>query len=292
MQGIAARTGRSLIVFTWDGGSLDHISLDAEPQFDILLFDFTGRATRPDRDWPFLSQKTECKGDVLRVVSRYLRQDGRHPEYVALFDHDIKACIGGINRVLEIARREKLDSFAPALSHDSYFSYPRFLEKPHSTVRKTKWVEVMMPFYRTELFLAADDFYERSITAYGIDSFVMPMFQKLLGMENVAIIDLVTVTHMHPVSSGSRCCSNGLTPYRERVLARQHCLAWIRTHNPELIGTPWYYDTFAPFDGPARFWLLRLLWPLHKVRRFWESLPSLRRRTAKRTSLPRALPPA
>ncbi|MCE7796793.1 hypothetical protein LWE61_09510 [Sphingobium sufflavum] len=279
MQGIAARTGRSLIVFTWDGGSLDHIGLDADPRFDILLFDFTGRATPPDRDWPFLSHRTECKGDVLRVVSRYLRQQGGSPEYVALFDHDIRTSIGGINRLLDIARREKLDSFAPALSPDSYFSYPRFLACPQSSVRKTRWVEVMMPFYRTELFLAAGDFYERSITAYGIDSFVMPMFQKILGMDNVAIIDLVTVTHMHPVSSGSRCCSNGLTPYRERILARRQCLSWLKANRPDLIGTAWFYATFAPLDGPARFWLLRLGWPWHQAWRLLRSLPSPQRRT-------------
>lgn len=291
MQGIATRAGRSLIVFTWDGGSLEHINLDADPRFDILLFDFTGRASPPaiasGRDWLFLSQKTECKGDVLRVVSRYLRQHGRNPDYVALFDHDIRASISGINRLLDIARREKLDSFAPALTHDSYFSYPRFLARPHSILRKTRWVEVMMPFYRTELFLAADDFYERSVTAYGIDSFVMPMFQKILGMDNVAIIDLVTVTHMQPVSSGSRCCSNGLTPYRERALARQRCLEWLQANKPELVGSSWYYETFAPLDGPARFWPLRLTWPWHAVRRFWAALPSMRRRTAKRV-LPRA----
>ncbi len=287
MPGIATRTGRSLIVFTWDGGSLDHIDLNADPQFDILLFDFTGCAIRPDRDWAFLSQKTECKGDVLRVISRYLRQAGRKPEYIALFDHDIKACIDGINRLLEIARREKLDSFAPALSHDSYFSYPRFLKKPHSSIRKTRWVEVMMPFYRSELFLAAADFYERSITAYGIDSFVMPLFQKILGMDNVAIIDLVTVTHMHPVSSGSRCCSNGLTPYKERRLARRRCLEWLAANRPDLIGSSWYYETFAPLDGPASFWMLRLTWPWHRARHFWTNLYSFRRRSAKR-ALPRA----
>lgn len=284
MQGIAAGAKRSLIVLTWDGGSLDHITLDADPQFDILLFDFTGKASPPDLDWPFLSQKSECKGDVLRIVSRYLRQDRPTPEYVALFDHDIKTSIADINLLLEIARQEKLDSFAPALSHDSYFSYPRFLHKPNNSLRKTPWVEVMMPFYRTELFLAADDFYEGSITAYGIDSFVMPMFQKILDMDNVAIIDLVTVTHMHPVSSGGRCCSNGLTPYRERTLARQRCLNWLKIHRQDLIGTPWYYATFSPIDGPARFWTLRLTWPWHKIRRLLAALSASLRWTDKQAS--------
>ncbi|MFT3967637.1 MAG: hypothetical protein QM690_17325 [Sphingobium sp.] len=278
MQGSGKRLERSLVVFTWDGGSLDHIDMDAEPAFDILLFDFTGRAACPGNDWPFLSQKTECKGDVLRVASRYLRQDPFLPDYVALFDHDIKVSISDINRLLDIAQREKLDSFAPALTHDSHYSYPRFLQKPGSTLRRTAWVEVMMPFYRTELFLAASEFYENSITAYGVDNFVMPLFQKILGMENVAIIDRVTVTHMHPVSSGSRICSNGLTPYRERMIARRDCLAWLDANRPDLVGTSWYYETFAPLDGPARFWLLRLAWPWHLLRRFLpDMLPSRRR---------------
>lgn len=278
MYKAGTRARRSLIVFTWDGGSLDHISQDAEPEFDILLFDFTGKASPPPGlDWPMLSQKTECKGDVLRIVARHLRQEGRDPEYVALFDHDIRTSIGDINRLLKIAEAERLDSFAPALTHCSYFSYVRFL-RCGVALRPTKWVEVMMPFYRTELFLAGQPFYEDSVTAYGIDSFVIPMFQKVLGMNNVAIIDSITVTHTQPVSSGRRVMSHGLTPYEERRIARRRCLDWLRVNRPDLIGSRWFYETFAPLDGPARFWVLRLAWPWHRTRRMWTGATSYGRR--------------
>lgn len=279
MQNKGARARRSLIVFTWDGGSLDHIGLDAEPAFDVLLFDFTGRATAPaDRDWQFLSVKTECKGDVLRIMARHIRQHGLQPEYVALYDHDIRTRIGDINCLLDIAAREGLDSFAPALTHDSFFSYPRFLSCQESSIRPTRWVEVMMPFYRTELFMAGQSFYEDSVTAYGIDSFVLPMFQKVLDMENVAIVDGITVTHTQPVSSGRRVMSHGLTPFEERIIARRRCIDWLHTHRPDLIGSRWFYETFAPLDGPARFWALRLAWPWHKARRAWSGPNGYRRR--------------
>lgn len=282
MKAVGTPVRRSLVVFTWDGGSLDHICFDSAPDFDILLFDFTGRATRPDEDWAFLSEKTECKGDVLRVVGHYLRRENRLPEYVALFDHDVRTRISDLNCLLDIARREQLDSFAPALTQESYFSYPQFLTHRCSlssgeSIRRIRWVEVMMPFYRSELFLAGTDFYERSITAYGIDSFVIPMFQKVLNMENVAVIDHITVTHTQPVSSGKRRCSNGLTPYQERVNARRECLDWLAVNRPDLVGTAWYYQTFAPLDGPVRFWLLRLGWPWHALRRMAEASPSRRR---------------
>jgi hypothetical protein len=77
---------------------------------------------------------------------------------------------------------------------------------------------------------------------------------------------------MQPVSSGNRCCSNGLTPYKERRLARHQCLEWLRKNKPDLIGSPWFYETFAPLDGPARFWLLRFGWPWHRMQRLWRSL--------------------
>lgn len=275
-----ARPRRSLIVFTWDGGSLDHLRLDAEPEFDILLFDFTGKASAPAGvDWPLLSQKTECKGDVLRIVGHHIRAQHQYPDYVALFDHDIRTGIADINCLLKIARAERLDSFAPALTHESYFSYSRFLTCGAS-LRPIKWVEVMMPFYRTELFLAGQSFYEDSITAYGIDSFVIPMFQKVLGMGNVAIVDSITVTHTQPVSSGHRVMSHGLTPYEERCIARRRCLNWLSEHRPDLMGSRWFYDTFAPLDGPARFWALRLAWPWHKARRAWKGANGARRRLA------------
>jgi len=283
MHKIRAQARRSLIVFTWDGGSLDHINRDAEADFDILLFDFTGKASPPPGiDWPMLSQKTECKGDVLRIVARHLRQEARNPEYVApeyvaLFDHDIRTGIADINRLLRIAQAERLDSFAPALTHCSYFSYVRFL-RCGVALRPVKWVEVMMPFYRTELFLAGQAFYEDSITAYGIDSFVIPLFQKALGMTNVAIIDSITVTHTQPVSSGRRVMSHGLTPFQERRIARQRCLDWLSVNRPDLIGSRWFYETFAPLDGPARFWTLRLAWPWHRARRMWSGATRYGRR--------------
>ena len=270
--------GRSLIVFTWDGGSLDHLARDAEPDFDILLFDFTGKAAAPGNGWPFLSRACECKGDVLRIMSRQLRQSATVPDYVALFDHDIRVRFSDINRLLEIGRRERLDSFAPALTHDSHYSYARFLQQPGGAVRRTGWVEVMMPFYRGNLFLAASDFYEGSITAYGIDSFVMPLFQKVLGLNNVAVIDSVTTTHMNPVSNGARLCSNGLTPYQERVRTRRDCLTWLDANRPDLVGSPWYYAIFAPWDGPASFWSLRLGWPWHRLKRLLAERSSSRRR--------------
>ncbi|CAN5198421.1 hypothetical protein BH10PSE13_BH10PSE13_04570 [soil metagenome] len=280
MHKTGTRARHSLIVFTWDGGSLDHISQDAEPEFDILLFDFTGRASPPPGiDWPMLSQKTECKGDVLRIVGRHLRQEARNPEYVALFDHDIRTSIRDINRLIKIAQAEQLDSFAPALTHESYFSYVRFLSCGVA-LRPVRWVEVMMPFYRTELFLAGQAFYEDSITAYGIDSFVIPMFQKVLGMNNVAIVDSITVTHTQPVSSGRRVMSHGLTPYEERCIARRRCIEWLCVNRSDLIGSRWFYKTFAPLDGPARFWLLRLAWPWHRARRIWTGATSYRRRFA------------
>ncbi len=116
----------------------------------------------------------------------------------------------------------------------------------------------MMPIYAADLFRAATPLFRHSISSYGIDQFVFPMLQKVLGAGDAAILDAIVARHGRAITSDSRVYSNGLTAAAERIRLRRLCIDWLRAEHPALVGTRWFFDIFAPWDGPARFWLERL----------------------------------
>ena len=69
---------KSLVVITWDGISspLSCILKDTIPNFDILIYDYSGIAEQPIIEKistnHFVSVKSECKGDILQNTYRYL----------------------------------------------------------------------------------------------------------------------------------------------------------------------------------------------------------------------------
>lgn len=177
---------------------------------------------------------------------------------MALIDDDVLLSVSSINRALHIARCTGLDVFSPALRHDSVFSHRWTLHRSHRLFHRVEWVEVMMPFYRGALFAAAAPHYAGNVSSWGIDKYLMPTLQKLMGLESTAIVDAVSASHLRPISSGNKVYRNGLTAATEAQRMREHCRALLRERAPELIGSGWYRRTFDRRHavGPAeRLWL-------------------------------------
>lgn len=269
ISGVAAQKP-ALVVYAWNGreAPLLRVSADVEPAFDVLLFDYSGAAgVSVAAGWPVLSCRTECKGEIFREVHRHLAARSDAYDYVGLIDDDIELAWSDLHRLLEIARSHGLDSFQPALTHDSHRAHHWLAQRTGQEVRPLRWVEVMTPFYRTALFLEGGEFFAPSISSYGIDQFVFPTLQKLTGMENVGIIDAVAVRHGRPITSDDKVFANGLTAHQERVVQWRMARARVARDRPDLVGTRWYWQTFSPLGGHWRFWPLRLAAPWLWLRR-------------------------
>jgi len=235
----------------------------------LVTFDFTGRSTSGER---LISHKCAGKGEVIEYVYKWLLRSGQPPEYIAIIDHDIKICISQINRLIAIGAEHRLDSFAPALSRDSYYSFEHLITQPWSGVRAVDFIEIMFPFYRYELFEYCARHFGGTITAYGIDEFGIPAAQKILGAPLTAVIDHVVVKHLNPVASHKRTYRNGLSAYQERALIRRLAMERIALERTDLVGTAWYYRTFARLNGPGRFLVSRATAPWHWARRLISDL--------------------
>ena len=214
---------KSLIVVTWDGKSqpLNHIYFDAAAAFDWLVFDYSGKgdldglsAIAPKH---VLSVATECKGQIISALYKYLQSLNAESnyQYIGIFDDDQSISTSDINKLLFIAHLEQLDVFQPSLTHDSYYDNRQFIHKPGYQVLAADWVEVMCPFYRMDIFNAFALHCIDNISGTGLDLYLVPTIQYLMGKTNTAVVHAVQVKHTRPVRTGARVFSNGKTAVQE-----------------------------------------------------------------------------
>ena len=245
-------TSRPLVLVSWNGSSepWSMLELDAPAQFDWVLFDYSG--SRPvghvelrGQRVQVLGQETECKGEIYQALAAYLSGLDLTPEYVSLIDDDVLISVSAINKALHVARCTGLDVFSPTLSHDSLYSHRWMLSQSTRLVRQVDWVEVMMPYYRGGLFRAGQEHYAGNTSSWGIDRYLMPTLQKMLGMESTGLLDCVVASHCRPVTSGGKVYRNGLTAREEAAHMKKHCLAIVDERMPDIVRTDWYKRIFV-----------------------------------------------
>jgi predicted thioesterase len=224
----------SIVVFAWNGRdtAFEHIIWDAVPKFQVILFNFSGNGNLPslkeNSSYDQLLQiRTEFKGRLIKAVYDHLQTAGNY-QYIGFVDDDLKLSISGINQMFAIAKQEGLDAFQPSTTKESNDSHAFTLHQPGKVFTLVDWVEIMCPFYRKAVFEAAHEFYENSISSYGLDVYAIPYFQKILALDKTAVIHEVEVTHLRPVTDGDKVLSNGLTSRQEGELIRTEILLRIR----------------------------------------------------------------
>jgi hypothetical protein len=265
---------RPLVLVSWNGEDAPWPCLhrDTAAEFEWLLFDYTGLQPAgalviEGLSVTVLSERTECKGDIFQALCNWLHDQNRCPEYVGLIDDDVWISVSDINRALHLARCEGLDVFSPTLLHDSHFTHRWMLTQPHRLFRAVDWVEVMMPFYRGDLFLAAREHLVGNVSSWGLDKYLWPTLQQLRRQTRTALIDAVTASHRRPITSGLKTYRTGRTAFDELTAMRVLSLNLLATQ-PELMNSEWFHRIFkqrhvrtrwkqltAYFGRPIREWL-------------------------------------
>lgn len=120
-------------------------------------------------------------------------------DYVCMPDDDIAASAGTWSAFFEHCHALKAKLAAPALTPDSYFTYPITMQNTAFRARSTTFVEVMVPCLSGAFLRETYDFLLLSRTGigYGID-FLWP---TLLSYQDIWIVDETPVCHTRPVSS-------------------------------------------------------------------------------------------
>lgn len=228
---------KSIVVISWDGIStpLSYVLKDTAPDFDLFIFDYSGNdnAIKLETLQPafYLSQQTECKGDILEAVYTYLSQNNKSNfKYIGLLDDDIFISYSDLNKLLFIAEIEDLDVFQPSLSHDSFYHHRQFIQKTGKVIIPTNWVEVMAPFYSKDVFFEAGKDFKRSISGTGIDVYLIPTIQVLLNKTKTAVVHAVSMKHCRPIRTDNRIFKNGKNSITEISELQAYCMDIVKQH--------------------------------------------------------------
>ncbi len=226
--------GNNLVVITWNGGEeipYSHVYFDVEKNFDLLLFNNTGKVGEIEKyNVPFehyITEKTENKGEIFYHICKYLKSKELDYKYIGVIDDDIIFKISDFNYLLHIATIHDLDVFQPSIAKDSYFSHRRFVQRAGVMLAAIDWVEIMAPFYKQNLLLACEEYFLRTISGQGVDVYLMPVLQILHNQTKTGIVHAVQIKHARPIRSHERIYKNGLNNEQEIELIRQASLSLV-----------------------------------------------------------------
>lgn len=123
----------------------------------------------------------------------------RDYEYVWLPDDDIFTSQAAIDRMFSLAGALSLQLCAPALHESSYYAHFDTLRNTRCFARRTGFVEIMVPCFRSDVLERLLPTLALSETGWGwgLDS----VWPKLLGYQGLGILDAVPVLHTRPVGA-------------------------------------------------------------------------------------------
>ncbi len=150
----------------------------------------------PDPDAPpphyFKGGKWSGLFDYFRTRPELLERS----RYFWFPDDDIETSGDTIRRFLAVVREKDLKLAQPALTPDSYYAHRITLHNPNFTIRRTNFVELMMPIMHRDVLVQVLPIFEGRHAALGLDLFWHQLTPD--PQRNVAIIDATPMRHARP----------------------------------------------------------------------------------------------
>ncbi|MFC3057613.1 DUF707 domain-containing protein [Paenirhodobacter populi] len=171
-------------------------------------------ANCPDEDLPTVFDH----GTKWDSIARHFRA---RPElldrydYIMLPDDDLLMKAGDINRLFEIAVAYDLTIAQPAMTPESYISYPILLRIPGFRLRYSTFLESMACCLKSCYLRRLLPMFERHFTGWGTDLVWATLMED--PAYRAAIVDAVPMTHTRPLYSGPLYSSyaEGIDPREE-----------------------------------------------------------------------------
>lgn len=211
---MVARVGRSSLHPTWLQPELprnwDLHLVPYEPLGPLAGVDCSASEVIPGPKWTGLRQVLNDWGDW------------RGYEHVWLPDDDIRADQTVINRMFDVAGALGLQLFAPALDASSHFAHFITMQQPRFYGRWVGFVEIMVPGFERAALEQLLPTFDLSVTGWGwgLDA----LWPKLLGYDNIGILDGTPVTHTRPVGQlRDPLLKQRLLDETEDILKRYQC---------------------------------------------------------------------
>jgi hypothetical protein len=190
---------KNLVILRAGDGSLHKEWIAGQPRDFDLFISYYGKTPdqhRADAEhWEHRpGPKWACLADLMTARPELLAQY----EHFWFPDDDLAADTLTLNRMFALFQGFGLKLAQPALTRDSYYSWPQLLQRPGCALRRVAFVEVMAPlFTRASLQVCLPSF-SQSRSGWGLD-WVWPL---LLGGGHdglIGVIDATAVKHTRPI---------------------------------------------------------------------------------------------
>ena len=177
---------------------------DAERVFDLFLSFYK------DFDGTLQEDKLYCEyrpGKKVAGYSAILEEYSSlisNYKYVAFLDDDLQISSQELNKLLNIANKNKFRISQPSLTLDSYYSYAALLQDNAYEFRAVNFIEMMCPIFRSDMLPVV-----RQLFSLGLESGIDLIWCNTLNPSpgDFAVIDEIAVRHIAPV--GARKAANG-----------------------------------------------------------------------------------
>ena len=182
--------------------------------YDVAINDYTEIGINPkEAEYQYsvdVPKYRHVKKDLSNMVFNY--------KACAFFDDDLRVKTADLNKLFTAGAALELNLWQAALTKDSYASWQHLYQKQASYVRKTNFVEIMMPFFSRSALEICWESFGLNYSAWGLDF----AWSHLLKNEGLAVIDCFPVTHIRPIKPHNETLPNGLTPRQEADLVFKH----------------------------------------------------------------------
>jgi len=268
---------RNLVVVRAGDNSVHPGWLDGERDFDLYVSYF---GNQPDRYADQAEFHENQKGMKWPVIGELIQRQSELLEQYDYFwfpDDDLITDTATINRMFAHARAFGLALAQPALTAESYRTWPLLLQDPRYLLRYTRFIEVMAPVFDRDALARCLPTCTESTSDWGLDS-LWPRLLEDRGREALAIIDATAVYHSRPVGGGELYKTTGTSAAigdRDALFARYG------------LGTEALADARYFQGGVQRQWqgpLANLLQSIGHGLRRWNYRRLWRRELARRSS--------
>lgn len=175
--------------------------LGGERNFDLYVSYFGNDTNRYADRAEYHENRKGMKWPVIgELLARQPELQERY-DYIWLPDDDLVADAVTISRMFDYARAFGLALAQPALTRDSYYTWPLLLQDTRYLLRFTRFIEVMAPVFDRAALTACLPTFTESASGWGLDS-VWPQLLQGRGGDALAIIDAAAVRHSRPVGGG------------------------------------------------------------------------------------------
>ena len=191
---------KNLVILRAGDESLHSRWLEGERNWDLCISSYTEKY-RGTREAEYNHHKVGGKWSVIYEVLNSGLFDLDDYDFFWLPDDDIDTGTDSINRLFDLAAEFGMDLCQPALTYDSYYTYPITLKHPFFDYRHTNFVEIMVPVLSTKMLKSCAELFENTESGFCID---WEWHKRASSPSAVGILDCVSVRHTRELKSHLR----------------------------------------------------------------------------------------